>query len=112
MFIFSTLPSSGVSKISFFHFAHTDKLMHAGCHFILLMLLLLDSQKKRYPYLQSILAAISISFLYGFLIEIVQKLFTTTRHFEISDLFANIIGSFTALLIFHFFFSPQKLKKI
>ncbi|MGB1205613.1 MAG: VanZ family protein [Chitinophagales bacterium] len=112
MFVLSILPSGNVSKISFLDIPHIDKLVHAFCHFIIIILLLLDSQSRLYHYKNSIIIAISISFLYGFLIEIIQKLFITTRFFEISDIFANIIGSFTALFIFHFFFSPQKLKKI
>lgn len=112
MFILSILPSGNASKISFLHIPHIDKLMHAFCHFTIVMLLLLDNQSRKYDYKNSIIAAISISFLYGLSVEVSQKLFTTTRFFEISDIFANIMGSFTALLIFHFFFSPQKLKKI
>ena len=112
MIVLSVLPSGNVSKISLLHIPHIDKLMHAFCHFTIVILLLLDSRSRLYDYKSSIFTAISISFLYGITIEIIQKLFTTTRFFEISDIFANITGSFTALLIFYFFFSPQKLKKI
>ena len=107
MFVLSILPSGNASKISFLQIPYIDKLMHASCHFVIVMLLLLDYQSKKHDYKNSIITTISIAFLYGIAVEMSQKLFTTTRFFEISDIFANVIGSFTALLIFNFFFHPK-----
>lgn len=40
-----------------------------------------------------------MSFLFGFLIEIAQFLFTKTRGFDLLDVLANTTGAFVAVLL-------------
>ena len=90
---FSKLPSFGISGI--------DKYVHFTFHFVFTMLwgfyLWL---KQNEIMLNKIVTIIVISLSYGILIEISQKMFTTTRHADIFDVLANFIGATFALALF------------
>ena len=90
---FSKLPSFGVSGI--------DKYVHFTFHFVFTMLWgLYLWLKQNEIMLNKIVTIIVISLSYGILIEISQKMFTTTRHADIFDVLANFIGATFALALF------------
>ena len=62
--------------------------------------------------IKSILVIFIVSIFFGILIEIAQQDFTKTRKGDISDVFANTTGAFTALTIIltYIFIIKPKLK--
>ncbi len=61
--------------------------------------------------LKSIRNIVIISFCYGILIEILQELFTTTRHADLKDVVANCTGAFLAFGVFVFIKKTNKSRK-
>jgi len=89
----SNLPSLGVSG--------ADKYVHFTFHFVFTILWGyyswlnqndIDFKKIRFIIISSI--------CYGILIEMLQEVFTTTRHADIFDVLANLTGAIMALFIF------------
>ena len=50
------------------------------------------------------------SFAIGFLMEVCQELLTSYRHFDFKDIYANALGSITAVVIAYFF--KKNLKNV
>ena len=85
------LPSLGFSISNF------DKYVHFTFHFVFTMLWGFYSwQKNNKIDIKNISNIIIISFCYGILIEIMQELFTTTRHADVKDVIANCSGAILA----------------
>jgi len=80
-----------------------DKVLHAGIFFTLVILWLLYYQsgivlsKKKYAVVALIV------FLYGVLIEILQKMLTQDRHADFFDVLANSVGIVLAIFIFNIY---------
>lgn len=81
-----------------------DKIGHFTIYGIFAFLLL---QNLTHPVFnlgkKAVFIALIISILYGIVMEVMQYAFFPGRYFENLDIIANIIGSFTGLLIFNFF---------
>ncbi|WP_367158764.1 VanZ family protein [Lutibacter sp.] len=60
---------------------------------------LLTFKKKSKVLNISILIFLAI-LLYGIIIEVLQKVFTTYRQFDLFDIFANLIGIILAFILF------------
>jgi hypothetical protein len=73
----------------------TDKIVHFSMYFILNYLFLKSRSVNNYLFS-------SILILYGIIIEVLQELFTVSRHFDIYDIFANSFGVIVALMLFLF----------
>lgn len=101
--VLSAMPGISLPE-SFWDFISMDKLGHIGVYGIQTFLLLkgLSSQITNDAKKVAVIALI-ISILYGILMEGMQYTFFPYRYFEYLDIFANIIGSLTGLLIFNFF---------
>ena len=101
--VLSAMPGISLPE-SFWDFISIDKLAHIGVYGIQTFLLLmgLSTQISNDAKKVAVIALI-ISILYGILMEAMQYTFFPYRYFEYLDIIANIIGSFTGLLIFKFF---------
>lgn len=87
---FKRLPTIGIR--------YPDKYVHVAFHFVFTILWIFYLKAKKANN-TSFVKVILASVIYGSLIEIAQGLFTTTRHADIRDVFANTIGSFIAVII-------------
>ena len=84
----------------------TDKIGHAIFYMVLSVLLLwgLERSRNEIPDKNSAYFLIAVSSFYGVLMEIMQYAFYPGRYFEVLDIIANIIGSFTGLYLYNYFF--------
>ena len=91
---FCLVDSSGIPKISI-SVENLDKIVHIFFHFVLTFLLYLFFWKslKGSGILKPIVISIFFSFSFGIIIEILQELFTTTRHADVFDVLANLFGA-------------------
>lgn len=90
----SLLPKIELPKTSIFQ---ADKIAHLGMYFILSIVLhkgFFNIKSKK-----AIVIACILSFLYGFIVEILQYSLTSTRMFDVFDIFANGMGAIFAYLI-------------
>ena len=90
---FNNLPSISVSG--------ADKYVHFTFHFVFTLLwgfyLFLNQHQLE---LKKIGILVFVSLCYGIVIEFMQELFTTTRHADVLDVLANLIGATIAFLLF------------
>ena len=101
--ILSAMPGISLPE-SFWDFISMDKIAHIGVYAIQTFLLLIGLSKQIPNDTQRVaIIALIISILYGIMMEAMQYTFFPYRYFEYLDIIANIIGSFTGLLIFKFF---------
>jgi VanZ family protein len=92
---FGSLPSFSVSS--------ADKYIHIILHFgFTLFWGFYFSQKQNQIALPTIINIVILSVLYGILVEVLQETFTTTRHADIFDVLANLVGALIALGVFTF----------
>jgi len=86
-----------------------DKLLHVSAYFLLTISWLfafyksLKLQGKRY------LVGVFI-FIFGIIIEIMQRVLTTFRQAELLDLFANLGGIVIACIFFSLIFNENRMK--
>ena len=71
-------------------------------YFGLSFLLSLTYNLKTFSW-KSLLYVLAFSFAIGFLLEVCQELLTSYRHFDFKDIYANALGSITAVVIAYFF---------
>lgn len=79
-----------------------DKLVHLVMYSVLSFLLLwaLSKTRNHRDKFIHILVVMSVSGLYGILIEILQREMTFTRNFDVYDIIANIIGVLLGCVIY------------
>lgn len=95
--------SSGenIDKVDFLHFKYSDKIVHFIFYFTLSITLLSAFYKNsNFPYKKQILVTLTISILYGLLMEFFQYEFTQTRSAEFLDIISNTIGAIIGITIF------------
>jgi VanZ family protein len=78
-----------------------DKLVHVFFHFTLTFVwfLFFSKQLRINVIFRPLLYAVLFSFVFGITIEILQELFTTTRHADIFDVLANTTGEVLAVFV-------------
>lgn len=88
-----TIPLGNVSNL--------DKLVHLFFHFVLTILWFLYLVKKINPInvRKAGLLAVLFSVFFGIAIEIVQEVFTLTRHGDVLDVFANVSGAICGVAV-------------
>jgi VanZ family protein len=86
-----------------------DKPIHFLMYFGFSFLLSLAYNLKTFSW-KRLLYILSISFTFGFLMEVCQELLTNYRHFDLKDIYANALGSTTGIVIAYFF--KKKLKNV
>jgi VanZ family protein len=100
-------PFKGVSNL--------DKLVHIIFHavFTLLWFLYFNVRLNKTKYSKSLLISVLFSFFYGVTIEIMQEFFTASRHADLYDVFANLLGAALAFVMLFFWhtYSPFRIKK-
>jgi VanZ family protein len=90
----SNLPKINIPNI--------DKVVHFTFYFVLTMLMFYGwTEQNSFSTLHRhrMVKILFIAIVYGIAIEIMQKLFTTTRHFELLDVAANSTGAIIGSLI-------------
>jgi VanZ family protein len=93
------MPATSLPKSHFFDIIpFFDKIVHFTL-FLILSILLSNEHKLYQRNMTAFFLLFSLCFIYGFSIEVMQELFTTTRHFEWMDGFSDGIGSFIGLLL-------------
>ncbi len=96
-------PGKDVPHFSFLDLLAIDKFVHVGFFFVLVILAirgfrLQSSQKWRCK--NSTFLAVSLSILYGGILEILQETVFVDRSADINDFIANSFGCFVALLLY------------
>lgn len=108
---FCLIKSSDVPQVSI---QNLDKVVHAFFHFIFTTLWVLFF--KKHFGAASISKALVISFVFslffGILIEILQELCTTTRHADVFDVLANLLGATLSVIVIMLLNKYNKLDKI
>jgi glycopeptide antibiotics resistance protein len=89
-----------LNNVPFRSVSNLDKLVHTFFHFVFTMLWFLFFKKQLNSLDSSKPLGISflLSFVFGISIEILQELFTTTRHADVFDVLANLFGAILATL--------------
>jgi VanZ family protein len=77
---------------------YIDKCIHTFFHFVFTFVWFLFFRRQlKFKYnLISLLISMLFSFVFGMVIEILQELFTTTRHADVTDVLANVAGAVLA----------------
>lgn len=103
----SLMPSRNIPDIPLFHGA--DKLVHIcmylGLSFLACWIYVADRHQLRFMY--SLLAAV---FMYGVLMEILQRTMRNGRSFDFKDMVANLVGAIIGVLIYRYF-ERMRMKK-
>jgi VanZ family protein len=97
--LLSLLPSSDLPNIPYF--SGEDKWIHI-CMYLGLGFLTcwsLDTRGRRMPPLYVLLTGV---FLWGVLMEVLQRLMSNGRSMEILDMLANLAGAVAGLIVYRF----------
>jgi VanZ family protein len=95
--------SSGenLNKVGILHFKYSDKIVHFIFYFSLSITLLTALYKNsNFLYKKQIIATLTISILYGLLMEFFQYAFTQTRSAEFLDVISNTVGAIIGITLF------------
>lgn len=99
IFILLVMPGSDIPANDFFELIYFDKWVHFGLFAVLTLFLcypFIQLQKtviKGYFYMPFLSAG------YGIMMEFVQKYFTTTRTFDVTDIIADTAGVVCAIVL-------------
>ena len=105
IFYLLTLPGNDFPKAKWIENIHVDKLVHISLFFVLCYIFgFLVKDKKKALLLFFIISFLAL--LYGIAMEFVQKYFTTTRSFDVTDMIADGVGAYLA-----YFLWLYKIKK-
>lgn len=90
------------SDLPKFNFKINDKLIHAIIFTILssIWLFYAYQQNRKRSVFKNIVWILSLCFLYGIIIEILQGHFIATRKADVLDVLANILGTFFGAFLF------------
>jgi len=88
-----------VNTLSPMDFLGADKIAHIGAYTLLSFLVMYAIKenlgKKNWPWV------LICCIIYGVVLECMQYIFFTGRHFEFLDIMANIIGCIIGIVIFN-----------
>jgi VanZ family protein len=89
-----------LNNVPFKSVSNIDKLVHVFFHFVFTLLWFLFFKKHLSSIndLKPLVISFLLSFVFGISIEILQELFTTTRHADVFDVLANLLGATFATL--------------
>ena len=101
------LNNAPLAKVS-----NIDKLVHAFFHLVLTVICFLFLQKNANAAsgVKHMIVSLSFSLFFGIGIEIIQELFTATRHAEIFDVLANFCGALLGVTMIQLFDLKSKIK--
>lgn len=101
-----SLAESGLPNIKFRFILESDKFAHIGIYSVLTLLLIrswakaFKTKPRGFLLLSASLQAISFSII----MEVLQKLLTNTRHFDLKDIYANIGGTIVGAIIYMLYY--------
>ena len=80
--------------------SNLDKIVHAFFHFVLTLLCFLFFQKNTNSVnsLKTMMISFLFSVFFGVSIEIARELLTTTRHADLFDVLANLVGAILSIV--------------
>ena len=87
------------NKVQFLNIPNFDKFVHFCMYFTLMSVVIFESKKPDDRNYNVIFLAL-FPFLYGILMEILQKTLTSTRNASIYDVIFNTLGILVSVLIF------------
>ena len=90
------LPGSALPKTHWLAEIHIDKWVHVGL-FAILIFLFCSAFNFSFP--KKIWTVLIAAIIYGFLVEIVQKLWVLNRSFDLYDVLADTAGSSLGLFV-------------
>jgi glycopeptide antibiotics resistance protein len=97
------LADSGLPEIKFSFFVESDKIAHAGIYFIFVFLL--TRSWVHHFANKAVLFLIISSFMqtisFGIVMEVLQKLLTQSREFDMNDIYANTGGTVAGLFFYY-----------
>ena len=90
-----------LQKVEIIKLEASDKIYHAGCYCLMVLLWSLFTKSKSHSYNLKIKSILFVSIsLFGIIIEYLQLYLTNYRAFDWWDVLANCIGVFVGILIF------------
>lgn len=99
IFILCTLPGQDLPD-PHLNIPHLDKIVHFGMFFIMALLLCNELEyQTRFSLRKIFLISVSVIFLYGGIIEILQKYFFN-RSGDVLDLLADVAGGIIGCLLY------------
>lgn len=101
---FNELPSVGIT------IEDADKYVHAAFHFgfTILWYAYFRIRHPQAKNLKILIAVLTLSIVYGIVIELAQELFTETRQADMKDVLANLTGAVLGILTLAGFSATQK----
>lgn len=94
----SLSPGNVVNPERIFHIPHADKVGHFLAYLAFSAVVLLDSSWWR-KEIKIRYIMIVVPVIFGALMEVLQRLLTTTRHAELADMIADLAGIFLGLFV-------------
>jgi VanZ family protein len=94
--------SDSFDKVSFFNFPGADKLVHFGMYFMLMSVIVFE-HRKNIGRINVLLLTGLIPLFYGVLMEVLQKLATSTRTASFGDIIFDFAGVLFSVIIFLIF---------
>jgi len=106
--LLSLLPSYDIPDIQLFPGA--DKLVHI-CMYLGLSFLACWSYEIKRERMQPVYLLLAGVFMYGVLMEILQRTLHNGRDFDFKDMLANLTGAIIGILIYRYFERKQVLSR-
>jgi len=88
-----------LGKISAITVENSDKYVHFIFYFITAFLFYMTLKSFSVHFFKRIALSFVFSVAYGIVIEVLQEVLTTSRHFEWGDIIANSLGAFFSLIL-------------
>jgi len=111
MFVtFSSLSSLEGVDTSYFNIPYFDKIVHFGFYFMMVILGVFAMKEQyafRFKLLRGLVFMLVFAIVYGIIIELFQALFTESRHGDVLDVIANVVGAFCGMLTAKLLFSNK-----
>jgi len=100
VFILLIMPGSDIPSNDFFDLIYFDKWVHIGLFGFLTFFWQYPFSIANRKSIKMMLIIAILVLAYGVAMEFVQKYFTTTRTFDVTDIMADATGVIIAILIF------------
>jgi VanZ family protein len=87
-----------LSKVQLINIPHIDKIAHFGMYFILMSLIIFETQRASIKN-RSLLLLSLYPFSYGIILEILQSATTNSRYGSLYDVIFNTLGILISVLL-------------
>lgn len=107
LLIVSLLPDGNLPSVpNWFSLFSPDKVAHFGAYGLFALLLSVSFSKSRIK--RVVLYAVSVAAVYGVVMEILQGISGTGRHFDLVDMVANLLGAILGGFVYYLFTQLRK----